>query len=256
MQAVSAKAFRAVRKTRLSEGIIEQVRDLIASGRLKPGDRLPAERELAQTFRVGRSAVREAIRAMESLGLVEVRPGEGTFLTAPQRGQGRDPLTASLYQAWSTQRKLFEVRRVLEPALAALAARRATAEQIAKLHATLEEQGAEIQKGGTGVKEDTSFHYLLAEASGNEILLRIVDSLMHLVQKTREESLQQGGRPARSLKQHQAILKAIEVRDPAAAERRMRQHILAVERLAFSTHGQPPAEPGTDPASLAAGVGR
>jgi GntR family transcriptional repressor for pyruvate dehydrogenase complex len=245
MQAVSAKAFRAVRKTRLSEGIIEQVRDLIVSGRLRPGDRLPAERELARTLRVGRSAVREAIRAMESLGIVEARAGEGTFVATLPGSHGRDPITASLFQAWSAQRKLFEVRRVLEPGLAALAARRATADQIEKLRTVLDRQEAKIRGGETGMKEDTAFHFLIAEATGNEVLLRIVDNLMDLLRKTRETSLQQGDRPARSLKQHRAILSAIEARDPAAAERRMRDHIRAIEKLAFSTVEGPPAEPAS-----------
>lgn len=245
MQAVSAKAFRAVRKTRLSEGIIEQVRDLIVSGRLRPGDRLPAERELAQTLRVGRSAVREAIRAMESLGIVEARAGEGTFVATLPGSHGRDPITATLFQAWSAQRKLFEVRRLLEPGLAALAARRATAEQVEKLRGVLGEQEVQVQRGETGVKQDTMFHFLIAEATGNEVLLRIVDNLMDLLRKTRETSLQHGDRPARSLKQHRAILSAIEARDPAAAERRMRDHIRAIEKLAFSTVEGPTAEPAS-----------
>lgn len=245
MQAVSAKAFRVVRKTRLSEGIIEQVRDLIVSGRLRPGDRLPAERELARTLRVGRSAVREAIRAMESLRIVEVRAGEGTFVAAAPGSHGRDPITATLFQAWSAQRKLFEVRRLLEPGLAALAARRATAEQVEKLRGVLGEQEVQVQRGETGVRQDTMFHFLIAEATGNEVLLRIVDNLMDLLRKTRETSLQHGDRPARSLKQHRAILSAIEARDPAAAERRMRDHIRAIEKLAFSTVEGPPAEPAS-----------
>ncbi len=245
MQAISPKAFQAVRKTRLSEEINEQVRDLIASGRLRPGDRLPAERELARTLRVGRSAVREAIRAMESLGIVEVRAGEGTFVAALPGSPARDPITATLFQTWSTQRKLFEVRRVLEPGLAALAARRATAEQIQKLRTVLDAQEAEIRSGAAGMKEDTAFHFLIAEATGNEVLLRIVDNLMNLLRKTRETSLQHAERPARSLKQHRAILRAIEARDPAAAERRMRDHIRAIEKLAFSTVERPPAEPAS-----------
>lgn len=244
MQAVSPRAFRAVRKIRVSEEIIEQVRDLIVSGRLRPGDRLPAEREFARTLRVGRSAVREAIRAMESLGIVEARAGEGTFVAAHPGSQGRDPITATLFQAWSTQRKLFEVRRVLEPGLAGLAARRATAEQIEKLRAVLGEQEAQVQRGETGVREDTAFHFLIAEATGNEVLLRIVDSLMDLLRKTREASLQRGDRPARSLTQHRAILDAIEARNQAAAERRMREHIRNIERLIFSTQ-QPTGEPGS-----------
>ena len=242
---VSRKEFRAIHKTRVSEDIIEQVRDLIASGRLKPGDRLPAEREFAQTLSVSRSAVREAIRALESLGIVEARPGQGTFMAALSGSQGRDPITAGLFQAWNTQRKLFEVRQVIEPDLAALAARRATADHTEKLRAILNEQEAEIQNGESGGKQDTMFHYLIAEVTGNEILVRIVDSLMDLLQKTREASLQTNKRRGQSLRQHQAILRAIEARNPLVAEHRMREHIHAIERLVFSSEQQPTEEPAT-----------
>lgn len=245
MQAVNAKGFRAVRKTRVSEEIIEQVRDLIVSGRLRPGDRLPAERELARTFGVGRSAVREAIRAMESLGIVEARAGEGTFLAAHPGRRGNDPISSSLFQAWDKQRKLFEVRRVLEPDLAALAARRATPEQIEKMRAILEVQEGKVQRGESHMEQDAAFHYLIAEATGNEVLLRIVDNLMDLLRKTREASLQHPERPARSLKQHWAILEAIAARKPAAAERHMRDHIREIEELVFATQAGPSEEPAS-----------
>jgi len=254
MRSVSPKAFRAVQKIRVSEDIIDQVRDLIASGRLKPADRLPAERELAQTLSLSRSAVREAIRAMESLGILEARPGKGTFVAASHGSQGRDPITGTLYRAWSMQHKLFEVRRVIEPDLASLAARRATAEQIEKMRAILAEQKAQIRQGGTGMRQDTMFHFLMAEATGNEILVRIMDSLMDLLLKTREESLQHDKRPARSLKQHSAMLRAIEARNPRAAERLMYQHIAEIEELVFSQGKQPPAERSASPSAPDPGV--
>jgi len=234
VEKISRKAFRTVRKTRVSEGIIEQVRDLITSGRLRPGDRLPSERELAQALSVSRSAVREAIRAMESLGLIEARAGEGTFVATSAANPKGDAITNTLFQTWDTQHKLFEVRRVIEPDLAALAARRATADQMEKLRAILEKQAAQVRQGGTGVEQDATFHYGIAEATGNEVLVRIVDNLMGLLSKTREASLQDDERRTRSLKQHRAILRAIEARDPRAAERRMRDHIQEVEELVFS----------------------
>jgi GntR family transcriptional regulator, transcriptional repressor for pyruvate dehydrogenase complex len=241
VQTVSHKAFHAVRKTRVSKEIIDQVRDLISSGRLEPGDRLPSERELAQTFGVGRSTVREAIRSMESLGLITVRAGEGTYLAGPSARHIQDPLTANLFKAWSTHFKLFEVRSVLEPSLAALAARRATPEQIESMRGILADQERDILRGETGKKEDSAFHHLIAEATGNEILHNIADSLMTLLGETRETSLQHSGRPNRSLKQHRAILEAIQGHNPTAAERRMRDHIRSIERLIFSSH-QKPAE--------------
>jgi GntR family transcriptional repressor for pyruvate dehydrogenase complex len=242
VQAVSHKAFHAIRKTRVSKEIVDQVRDLISSGRLGPGDRLPSERELAQTFRVGRSTVREAIRSMESLGLIEVRPGEGTFLAGPSMERGHDPLTANLYKAWSTQLKLFEVRAVLEPGLAGLAARRATSEQIGRMQEDLKTQEKRVERGEAYVKEDAAFHLLIAEATGNEILMRIVDSLMGLLEETRHTSWQRGDRPTRSLKQHRAILQAIEERNSAMAERRMHEHIRSIERLVFSSGKHAPGD--------------
>lgn len=237
MESVSRKEFRVVRKTRVSEEIIGQVRDLITSGRLKVGDRLPAERELAKILQVGRSTVREAIRALESLGILQARPGEGTFLVSNPSETKTDPITASAFKTWENQHKLFEVRMVIEPDLAALAARRASPEQIAKMREILREQETSVKRGDIGMKADTAFHFLLAEATGNEILLRIMDSLMHLLHETREASLHVSGRSAISLKQHKMIVRAIEARDPTAAERRMREHIAGMEKLVFATRG-------------------
>ena len=235
MESVSRKEFRVIRKTRVSEEIIGQVRDLITSGRLKIGDRLPAERELAKILQVGRSTVREAIRALESLGILQARPGEGTFLVSNPAEQKPDPITANAFRSWENQRKLFEVRLVIEPDLAALAARRASFEQIVKMREILQEQEASVKQGKIDIKADTAFHFLLAEAARNEILLRIMDSLMNLLHETRVASLHTSGRSASSLKQHKAIVRAIEARDPMAAERRMRDHIKGMEKLVFAT---------------------
>lgn len=233
MPTVNSKGFRAVRKTRVSEQIITQVQDLITSGRLHPGDRLPAERELAETLRAGRSTVREALRALESLGLLEVRAGQGAFLATRPAGPGSHPPAANLLRAWEDQHKLFEVRRVIEPDLAALAARRATAQHIERMRAALEDQEAQIQQGETGLQADTTFHLLLAEAAANEILLEIMSSLMDRLRQTREAALQKGGRPAQSLQQHQAILSAIAARDSKTADHRMLEHIQTMEEFGF-----------------------
>jgi GntR family transcriptional repressor for pyruvate dehydrogenase complex len=233
---LASRAFRPVRRSRVSEQIIEQVRDLITSGRLQPGDRLPAERELAQTLSASRSALREAICALESLGLLEVRPGQGTFLAARRQNRGSYAFAGPL-RAWEHQHKLFEVRQAIEPDLAALAARRATSEQIEKLRAALADQEAQIQQGQTGIQADTTFHFLLADAAANGILFEIMRSLMDRLAQTREASLQNGGRPAQSLAQHQAILNAIEARDAKAAADRTLEHIQTMEEFSFLSMG-------------------
>jgi GntR family transcriptional repressor for pyruvate dehydrogenase complex len=242
---VPHKDFQAVRKTRVSEGIIEQIRDLITSGRLRPGDRLPAERDLAKILDVGRSTVREAIRALESLGILETRAGEGTFLAAAP-STGRDILSARVFESWDSQRKLFEVRQVIEPDLAALASRRATPDQIGRMREALQEQERLIHRGDIGFKADSTFHFLVAEAAGNEVLLKIMESLMDLLRETREASLQQGDRPGQSLKQHRAILRAIEARDASQAQRRMTEHIKSMEQRVFDLRTQSPSPAGAD----------
>jgi len=244
---VNSNDFRAVHKSRISEEIIEQVRDLITSGQIKPGDRLPAERELAQQLNVGRSTVREAIRVMESMGLLNVRAGEGTFLVAATGEVNADSVTKAFLQSWDNQHNFFEVRRVIEPDLAALTARRATPEQIEKMRAMLGEQEADIRRGGNGMQADTAFHYLLAQASGNEVLVRIMDGLMDRLRETRESALRTAGRPAQSLRQHRRILAAIEARDVKAAEKRMLEHLRVMEDLAFSAHTWQQPDSGTDP---------
>ena len=229
--------FRAVRKTRVSEQIITQVQDLLTSGRLQPGDRLPAERELAETLQAGRSTVREALRALESLGLLEVRAGKGTFLATCPGKRGGPTFAANLLQAWDDQHTLFEVRRVIEPDLASLAARRATAQHIERMRAALDDQAAQIQRGDTGLQADTTFHSLIAAAAANPILLQIMASLMERLRQTREAALQTGGRPAQSFQQHQAILRAIAARDAEAAEHRMLEHIQTMEEFGFRSLG-------------------
>jgi GntR family transcriptional regulator, transcriptional repressor for pyruvate dehydrogenase complex len=231
---VSQKTFQAIRKTRVTEVIVEQVRHRINSGHLKAGDRLPPERDLAKDLGVGRSAVREAIRALEFLGLVETKPGEGTFLAAGRESPAASLLDPDRLGMLDTVRKLLEVRRVIEPDLAALAAQRATPEQVGKLRAALEEQRGQVERGESGIEADTAFHVHLAEAAGNEFLSQIMDSLMERIHDTRETWLQRKGRPFRSVRDHQLILRAIEKRDPKAAERSMRRHLEGIERMLFT----------------------
>jgi GntR family transcriptional repressor for pyruvate dehydrogenase complex len=255
ISSVNRKAFRVVRKTRASEEIIEQVRELIISGGLKPGDRLPAERELAQTLGVGRSTVREAIRSMESLGMVQTRPGEGTFLGDGMGNQAHGPFAASLFQFWHGQRKLFEVRRVIEPDLAAFAGLRATPEQISRMREALDRQEAAIATGGNGFGADTEFHFRLAEAAGNEVLLQIMNSLMDMLRETREASLMSGDRASRSLRNHRAILRAIERGDPEGAEQRMYEHLEEMEQFVFSSGEKLQAMAQSAAGAPGAGVG-
>jgi len=127
-----------IKSTRIYEEIVRQVKQMIAEGRLKSGDQLPPERDLAEKFVVSRTSVREALRALESLGLVEIRPGEGTFIREVSVEALIEPLALVMASQRGAIAELFEARRLLEPAIAALAAGRATPEELSEMERILE----------------------------------------------------------------------------------------------------------------------
>src|SRR2546427_9450483 len=144
-----AMSIAPIKSTRIYQEIVRQVKAMIAEGRLKSGDQLPPERDRAEKFVVSRTSVREALRALESLGLVEIRPGEGTFVREVSVEALIEPLAMVMFSQREAIGELFEARRLLEPAIAALAARRATPEEIHEMERILEEQAREIAAGRT-----------------------------------------------------------------------------------------------------------
>src|SRR5499425_2986 len=229
-----------IKSTRIYEEIVRQVKQLIAEGRLKTGDRLPPERELAEKFVVSRTSVREALRALESLGLIEIRPGEGTFV----RQVSVDALVGPLALMMTSQREaigeLFEARRVLEPAIAALAASRATPDEVQEMERILENQAREVAAGRTGLAEDAAFHTAVGAAAHNHAITRIVHAIMDLLTQSREESLNTPGRPTRSHQDHRRILQSIARRNSSAARQAMLDHLVAVEALVLGTASERP----------------
>ncbi len=222
-------ALRAVKTKRIHEEIVAQIREQLAEGRWKPGDRLPSERELSKDFQVSRASVREAIRTLESLGLVTIRTGEGTHV-ASGHAFPLSPLVSALLQQKEALLDIFEARKTIEPEIAALAAKRATPDEIRQMEEILEEQARQIAGGATGVDADTAFHSFLTQSTKNKVFLRLNDAIVDSLRETRERSLNTPGRPARSLAGHREILKAIRAKDPVGARRAMRKHLTAIER--------------------------
>jgi len=219
----------AVKRTRIHEAIVAQIREQIAGGGWVPGDQLPPERELSERFQVSRASVREAIRALESTGLVKTRSGGGTYVNSSAEVL-LSPLTTAIFQQKDILLDIFEARKLIEPEIAALAAVRADAQDIARMEEILEEQAQQIAKGETGVEADTAFHSILAQTTKNAIFLRLDDTLVDSLRETRERSLQVHGRPARSLAGHREILGAIQAKDSERARRAMLEHLRAIER--------------------------
>ena len=220
-----------IKSTRIYEEIVRQIKGMIAEGRLKSGDQLPPERDLAEKFLVSRTSVREALRALESVGLIEIRPGEGTFVREVSVEALIEPLALVLLSQRALTEELFEARRLLEPAIAGLAARRATADEIQEMERILEAQAKEITSGNTGLAQDAAFHAAIGTAAHNRAITRIVHAVMDLLSQNREESIGTPGRPTRSHEDHRRILAAIRAGDAAAAERAMLDHVVAVEAL-------------------------
>jgi GntR family transcriptional regulator, transcriptional repressor for pyruvate dehydrogenase complex len=224
-------AFTAVRKKRLFEEVARQVQKLIVDGVLEPGDLLPPERQLAERFGVSRNSVRDAIRVLELSGLVVVRHGEGNVVADVSTETLVAPIAQLLLRKRKLVAELLDVRKMLEPALAARAAVHASAEHIALLEGILRRQRDKALSGQTTVEEDSEFHYTIALAARNSVVLKVLDVLMDLLRETRARSLQVEGRLQRSLAGHRRVLDAIKRRDPAAAERAVRQHLEEIESI-------------------------
>ena len=221
--------YKVVRSSRLYEQIVQQVEESIQKGALKTGDRLPPERELAQQFGVSRTAVREAVKALREKGLVEAYPGRGTFImeTSPH------PIRLSLDRMVKAgqaegSRYLTEVREMMEPEIAALAAERADAEDLAAMRESFEVMEGAKKDPDAFIEADLDFHLALAEAAANPIILSLIDSIVGLLREQRMGIFQVEGGPERGQYHHKKILDAVEHRDAAGAREAMKAHMRQV----------------------------
>lgn len=197
---------------------------------LKPGDLLPPERELAKMLGVSRSSVRDAIRTLELVGLLEPRQGIGTVVCSPASAPA-NPLVAALVEKRKLIADLLDVRRMIEPPLARRAALHVSRDEITDMEDILQRQEAKVLVGDLGIEEDSEFHYAIALASDNGAVLKVVDVLMDLLRETRERSLQVEGRQEKSLAGHHRVLSALKRGDASAAEAAMRRHLQDIENV-------------------------
>ena len=168
--------LKPIKPKRMSDQVFEQLKDLIFRGHLKPGERLMNERELAQNLGVSRPTVREAINKMVAMHLLEHRQGQGTFVNLPPTSAEQNPLAAVINGQNASLMDLLEVRLGLECNAVALAARRASGEDIREIAQRVEEMAAAIREGNLGSDADISFHMAIAYATKNVVQIHIMKS--------------------------------------------------------------------------------
>jgi len=226
-------SFQPIRTERIYQKIVDQIRTMLTEGVLKPGDRLPSEREIADQMGVSRAAVREAFSALEMTGLIEVRPGEGSFV------KSGDILTSfSLLQAMAVDEEqageMFEIRRSLEGESAWLAAQRRTDEDLKNIRHWLEQMGKDFSHFSHGEVADWEFHLAVAAASHNGLLLKVMhqlaDAMRRTVSTARRRLWAIPGMPQRLWEEHAAVYQAIEAQDRNQARKRMAYHVGEAQR--------------------------
>jgi len=232
--------YRAVRTSRLYEQIVQQIEESILKGTLKPGDQLPAERELAQRFGVSRTAVREAVKALREKGLVEAYSGRGTFITNGTSQAIRQSL--DLMMKIGQQDGLIhlaELRAILEPEIAALAATRVEEQHIAAMREAFSVMDRAREDPVAYIEADLDFHLALAEAAANPLILSLIDSIVGLLREQRIRIFYVEGGPERGQYHHKRILDAIEQHDAGKSRAAMQAHLLQVREDSRGSEAQP-----------------
>lgn len=221
LAALSAPLERTSPTAEIARRIVAQV----SGGHLKPGARLPSERQLAESLGTGRSSIREAIAALDLLGILEVRPGAGTFIREATSELLPESIEWGLMLGQQRTLDLVEARRYIETVLASLAAERATPTGVAKLRLCFDRMEQNVRRPEKFVKADVAFHLQLATMADNSILSDILRSIRALLEVWIRRAVDGEDDLYPTLDEHRGVLHAVEAHDPAAAEEAMRAHM-------------------------------
>ncbi len=231
-------------KERVYQAIVENVQAQILAGDLKPGDRIPAERDLATHFGVSRAAVREAMKALAEKGLVDVHVGRGTFVAVLTTDHVVESMSLLLRDARNTPEHLQEAREIVEVPIARLAAVERTAEQLARLQHLLRAMEAHRHMSRAFIDADSEFHYELARATGNPVLEIVSRTLLAMLRSERVIMVGFRDEIPGAIGSHARIVAALERRDADAAGAAMSEHLRHVSAVLRSLRG--PAPVGKD----------
>lgn len=226
--AAEPELFSKVSVGRMSEVIVDKIRELMREGQLKPGDRLPAERDLCERFGVSRVTTREALRMLESAGLVEIRVGArgGAFVTAPSSNRVGEGLTDMLTLSVISAADVTEVRMVLEVGIVPLVCERATEEDLAALEKICERSREALRQGEYSMDMSLEFHTAIAQATHNPALEMLIESfrgpILMSLQQARDVAPEMG---RLGTEEHEQFIEAVRRRDASQASRIMREHL-------------------------------
>jgi len=229
-----AEQLRPVTRPRLYEVIVEQLCAYIYSNEMEPGDRLPAERDLAAKLGVSRASLSQALVALEVQGVLSVRHGDGAILIRRPTEEGS---IRALREHADRIPDIIEAREALEVKLAELAAARRTDAEMAAIDAAIATMEKEVEAGERGVMGDEMFHEAITSAAHSSLLAKLMHEIAGLIRETRIESLSQENRPRASLEGHRRIADAIRKQDSQAAAQAMAEHIRMVSDVALLREG-------------------
>jgi GntR family transcriptional repressor for pyruvate dehydrogenase complex len=221
-------SLKPIKPKRISDQVFDQLRELIFRGELKPGEQIMPERELAEALNVSRISVRDAIKKLAVMGLLEQRQGQGTFVRSPD-AKAQNPLAIMMETQNASLEDLLEVRMGLECYPASLAAKRASASDIQFLEKSIEEMRSEVQSGRLGTEADVSFHMAIAYATKNPLQVYIMKNFFDFLFVGIKENLSYlykvPGNIETIIEQHQKIFQAIRRHDPVQSFEAMKEHI-------------------------------
>jgi|SRR5581483_10959909 len=217
-----------VTRTTLTADICRKLVSHLIRGDWEEGARIPAERELCQKLGVGRASLREALKALEIMGMIETRLGEGTFVCRRSEFFSRPLLWAITGSAKTDAHELVEARRLIEVEMAGLAAQRATSEDLKKIEKHLKEMEEALDDSATFLEADLNFHLAIGNAAHNRILMNALNLIRNLLRQWINQTLQSSGIASTALKQHRKIYLAISHRNITAARNAMESHLEAM----------------------------
>jgi GntR family transcriptional repressor for pyruvate dehydrogenase complex len=225
--------FQSAKSNRISQNIVDQIRKAILNGSLKPGDKLPSERVLSENFGVSKASLKEAFRALEALGLLEVRQGMagGAFIREVDLETARNNLFNYIFFQNPSIQEFTQLRSFIEPEAAYIAAKKVTTEDIADLEGNLARTRENIGAGPFYYELDNYFHHRIAEIMDNRLVCFVIDSIKNAIVNIKLELELDREFSVKVYEAHERIVDALRNRDPEDARREMLRHIQEVGEM-------------------------